>query len=49
MILGQFLPESIKNDKILKTYETLARESFLPIHHKPLAYSDLNIKVTKKD
>ena len=46
MILGQFLPASIKNNKILKTYETLARESFLPSFHKPLAYSDLNIKVT---
>ena len=47
MILGQFLPESIKNNKILKKYETLARESFLPIHYKPIAYSDLNIKVTQ--
>ena len=47
MILGQFLPGSIKNNKILKTYETLARESFLPSHHKPIAYSDLNIKVTQ--
>ncbi|GIS23631.1 MAG: hypothetical protein CM15mP124_1110 [Alphaproteobacteria bacterium] len=28
MILGQFLPASIKNNKILKIYETLARESF---------------------
>ena len=48
MILGQFLPESIKNKKILKIYETLARESFLPNHHKSLAYSDLNLKVTKE-
>ena len=47
MILGQFLPASIKNNNILKTYETLARESFLPDSHKPIAYSDLNIKVTK--
>ena len=46
MILGQFLPASIKNNKILKIYETLARESFLPTYHKPIAYSDLNIKVS---
>lgn len=48
MILGQFLPASIKNNKILKSYETLARESFLPNHFKPVAYSDLNVKVTQK-
>ncbi len=48
MILGQFLPASIKNNKILKSYETLSRESFLPNHHKPIAYSDLNVKVTQK-
>ena len=48
MILGQFLPASIKNNKILKRYETLARESFLPNHYKSIAYSDLNIKVTEK-
>ena len=48
MILGQFLPASIKNNKILKSYETLARESFLPNHYKPIAYSDLNVKVTQK-
>ena len=47
MILGQFLPASIKNNKILKSYETLARERFLPNHHKTIAYSDLNIKVTQ--
>ena len=48
MILGQFLPASIKNNKILKTYETMARESFLPNYHKSIAYSDLNIKVNQK-
>ena len=48
MILGQFLPASIKNDKILKIYENLARESFLPNDQKPIAYSDLNVKVTQK-
>ena len=32
MILGQFLPESIKNNKILKIYETIERENFLPNH-----------------
>ena len=48
MILGQFLPASIKNKKILKTYETLARESFLPNHYKFIAYSDLNVQVTQK-
>ena len=47
MILGQFLPASIKNNKILKIYETLARESFLPDLHKSIAYSDLNIKVSQ--
>ena len=47
MILGQFLPASIKNTKILKIYENLARESFLPDSHKPVAYSDLNIKVSE--
>ena len=46
MILGQFLPASIKNNKILKIYETLARESFLPHYHKPITYSDLNIKIS---
>ena len=47
MILGQFLPASIKNNKILKIYKTLARENFLPDSHKPIAYSDLNIKVSQ--
>lgn len=47
MILGQFLPSSVKNKKILKTYETLARESFLPESHKLIAYSDQNIKVSQ--
>ena len=47
MILGQFLPASIKNNKILKIYETLARESFLPDLYKSIAYSDLNIKVSQ--
>ena len=47
MILGQFLPASIKNNKILKIYETLTRESFLPDSLKPIAYSDLNIKVSQ--
>ena len=48
MILGQFLPASIKNNKILQVYKTLARESFLPDNHKAMAYSDLNFKVTQK-
>ena len=47
MILGQFLPASIKNNKILKIYETMARESFLPNCEASIAYSDLNIKVTE--
>ena len=47
MILGQFLPASIKNSKILKIYETLARESFLPNYQKSIAYSDLNVKVSQ--
>ena len=48
MILGQFLPASIKNNKILRTYETMARETFLPNYHKSIAYSDLNIKLNQK-
>jgi len=48
MILGQFLPSSIKNNKILKIYENLEREKFLPKYHESIAYSDLNIKVTQK-
>ena len=28
MILGQFLPASIKNNKILKIYETLGKRKF---------------------
>ena len=48
MILGQFLPASIKNNKILKSYGTLARESFLPNHYRSTVYSDLNVKVTQK-
>ena len=28
MILGQFLPASIKNNKILKSYETLGKREF---------------------
>ena len=47
MILGQFLPESIKDKKILKAYETTAREKFLPGQFKPMAYSDLNIKINQ--
>ena len=47
MILGQFLPESIKDKKILKAYETISREKFLPDQFKPMAYSDLNIKITQ--
>ena len=46
MILGQFLPESIKDEKILKVYETIDREKLLPDNYKSLTYSDLNIKVT---
>ena len=47
MISGQFLPASIKSNKVLKIYETLARESFLPNYLEPIAYSDLNIKVNQ--
>ena len=48
MILGQFLPASIKNNKILKIYKTLERENFLPNYYKLIAYSDLNVKVSQK-
>ena len=47
MILGQFLPESIKDKKILKAFETISREKFLPNKFKPMAYSDLNIKIAQ--
>ena len=47
MILGQFLPESIKDKKVLKAYETIARENFLPDQFKPISYSDLNIKIAQ--
>ena len=47
MILGQFLPASIKNKKILNIYEKVERENFLPNHQKSMAYSDLNFKVTE--
>ena len=47
MILGQFLPESIKDKKVLKAYETIAREKFLPDQFKPISYSDLNIKIAQ--
>ena len=47
MVLGQFLPESIKDKKVLKAYETISREKFLPDQFKPIAYSDLNIKIAQ--
>ncbi len=47
MILGQFLPESIKNKEILKVFGSTPREKFLPENYISLSYSDLNIKVAQ--
>ncbi|MDC0651692.1 hypothetical protein OAP55_00370 [Alphaproteobacteria bacterium] len=47
MIVGQFLPGLIKNKKILEYFGTIPREVFLPDKFKSLAYSDLNIRITK--
>ena len=46
MILGQFLPGLIKNDKILKYFNEIPREKFLPDFCQSVAYSDLNIKIS---
>ena len=45
MILGQFLPGSIKNKKVLNAFSEIPRENFLPKQFSSVAYSDLNIKV----
>ena len=48
MILGQFLPGLIKDEKIINFYNEISRENFLPDSLKPLAYSDLNIRTNIK-
>ena len=42
MILGQFLPGLIKDNKILDAFKNVPRESFLPDNFKDISYSDLN-------
>ncbi len=48
MILGQFLPGLIKDNKILDAFKNVPRESFLPDNFKDISYSDLNIKIGHK-
>ena len=48
MILGQFLPGLIKDEKIINFYNEISRENFLPDSFKALAYSDLNIRINIK-
>ncbi len=45
MILGQFLPGLIKNNRVLEAFQAVPRESFLPEIFKDISYSDLNIKI----
>ena len=47
MILGQFLPGLIKSDILIDVFSEVAREEFLSDEHKALAYSDINIKISK--
>ena len=48
MISGQFLPGLIKNRDLLKVFNDVEREKYLPNNYKHLAYSDKNIKVEKE-
>ena len=48
MIAGQFLPGLIKDKKILDFFRNIPRENFFPDKLKPLAYSDLNIRISNK-
>ena len=45
MIAGQFLPAMIKDTTILDVFSKFPREKFLVDKHKPLSYSDNNIKI----
>ncbi len=45
MIAGQFLPGLIKDEKLLKVFNEIDREKYLPNELKHLAYSESNIKV----
>ena len=45
MILGQFLPGLIKDKNLLKAFNEIDREKYLPDGLKHLAYSEINIKV----
>ena len=47
MILGQFLPGLIKSNILIDVFSEVAREEFLSDEHKALAYSDINIKISK--
>ena len=48
MILGQFLPGQIKEKNLLKAFNEIDREKYLPHKLRYLAYSDIEIKVEKK-
>ena len=45
MILGQFLPGMIKDKNLLKAFNEIDREKYLPHDLKHLAYSEINIKI----
>ena len=47
MIAGQFLPGLIKDEKLLKVFNEIDREKYLPNELKHLAYSESNIKVAR--
>ena len=47
MILGQFLPGLVKSDILIEVFSEVDRENFLSDENKPLAYSDVNLKISK--
>ena len=47
MIAGQFLPGLIKDENLLKVFNEIDREKYLPNELKHLAYSEINIKVVE--
>ncbi len=47
MILSQFLPGLVKSETLIDVFSETSREQFLPDKYKPLAYSDINIKINK--
>ena len=46
MIQGQFLPGLIKDKNLLKVFNEVEREKYLPNEVKHLAYSEIDIKVS---